>query len=180
MTPGATQFPRCIVGLRPRPAAALRPDILSPNTVYPIHQWQRSVRDVSAFAIGCPCGHPAVFLLGYFVTDGGGAKGFVGPLGLECAKCEAISEFFDTRSHGYDGEQGCNTYVIGEGKPDRFICPRCGVMPFIIRADFSYPEDDCFAAFMKERPQDFFASLSIAGQCMNCNSLIEITSFECA
>jgi hypothetical protein len=105
---------------------------------------------------------------------------FAGPLFLECTHCGAVSEFFDSRRHGYDGEQGCNTHFVGEGQPDRFACTRCGVAPLIVRANFHYDGVEDFNGEMRKRPQDFFDGLDIVGMCTGCGSLVEITSFECA
>jgi len=120
--------------------------------------------------------------LGYYVTTEGRREDtvFVGPLSLECLKCGAVSEFFDTRRHGYDGEQGVNTHIVGEGRPDRFACPRCGESPVIACANFSYQGVEDFRGEMRKRTQDFFNTLDVVAQCMKCNALIEVTSFECA
>jgi hypothetical protein len=120
--------------------------------------------------------------LGYNIVldERRGDKGLVEPLTIECSNCGSISEFFDTRKHGYDGEQGINTHIIGKGESERFGCPKCGVTPMMICANFHYQEIENLGTEMLKRPEDFFDGIDIVGQCLQCDALIEITSFECA
>jgi hypothetical protein len=177
--------PRCISGLNAKPTRHHKPTIRLPGhlTIYHGQYGEGDIPgvDTASFAIGCPCGCPAVYLLGYYVTSEGCRNDtiFAGPLSLECPQCGAVSEFFDTRKHGYDGEQGLNTSILGKGKPDRFACPRCGERPVIVCPNFSYQGIEEFLGEMRERREDFFNSLDIVVQCTKCNSLVEATSFEC-
>jgi hypothetical protein len=168
------KVPRCISGLSSHAVALRPPTILARNSVF---QFPLNGAKTRCFAIGCSCGEPAAFLLGYHVRDEANAEGFVGPLSLRCSNCKAVMEFFDTRMHGHDGEQGCNTYIVGNGTPDAFSCPRCGVAPFSLTVVFDYADSK---PFPDERPEDFFTGFSVLGKCTKCDSIVEITSFECA
>jgi hypothetical protein len=87
---------------------------------------------------------------------------------------------FDTREHGYDGEQGCNTYAVGTGEPVRYPCPRCAGEEFFLCAGFSYSEPGELAEQWPGRAQDFFGGFHLLGQCRRCGEFAEIASFECA
>jgi hypothetical protein len=173
--------PRCIIDLHPKPTIFSVPTIRKPWP-YSVFHGNCSGDGTASFLIGCPCGHRAIFLLGYCIKNESNlrVRELVGPLSLECALCGVVTDFFDTRIHGYDGEQGVNTYIIGEGTPDRFTCPCCGAKPMFICAHFSYPDYDDFGEKMKIRREDYFEGLVIVGQCINCNDSIEIMDFECA
>jgi predicted RNA-binding Zn-ribbon protein involved in translation (DUF1610 family) len=177
--------PRCISGVNPEPTPHSKPTLKLPRhlSVYHGQYGERDIAgvDTASFVIGCSCGCRAAYLLGYYVISYGRHRDtvFVGPLSLECSKCGAICEFFDTRKHGYDGEQGVNTCIIGKGRPDRFACPRCGEKPVIVRANFSYQGVEEFQGEMRERRQDFFNTFDVVAQCTNCNAQVEVTSFEC-
>lgn len=172
--------PRCIAGLRPRPIQHVMPTLRQPwrDSVY---YGQFDPKSMASFAVGCPCGCPTAYLLGYNVIheDHPSVTVFVGPLRLECSRCGLISEFFDSRKHGYDGEQGVNTHMVGEGEPDRFPCPICGNTPFFICANFHFQPFEEFAQGMQTRPQDYFDTFAVNGQCVRCTSLVEIVTFEC-
>lgn len=173
--------PRCIVGLNPMPTQALKPTLQLPPHLTVYHGLGGEPNPAS-FVIGCPCGNRAVNLLGYyvFIDDRKRTRIFVGPLSLECPKCGVTKEFFDTRKHGWDGEQGVNTHITGEGSPDRFACPRCGIQPMIVAAEFFYSEPYDTPSGGQARSQDFFGGIAVLAQCTCCNSLVEVTSFECA
>lgn len=81
---------------------------------------------------------------------------------------------------GYDGEQGVNTHRVGEGEPDRFVCPQCGFQRLFLCVGFSYSEPEELGAEWPGRAEDFFGGFHVAGQCVRCGSVIEIGSFECA
>jgi hypothetical protein len=178
--------PRCIIELMSVPTKHSKPTFRLPPDLSVYHSGygeEGEESDTASFIIGCSCGHRAVNLLGYYVSSetSRGSVGFVGPLSLECEKCGKLSTFFDSRKHGYDGEQGVNTYIIGEGKSDKFACPRCGPTLLIVCANFTYHgAEDSSELMQKNRTQDFFRGFDVAGQCLKCNGLIEITSFECA
>lgn len=173
--------PRCITTLNPKPVEHSKPTLLLPRHLTIYHDGYDPSATAS-FIIGCPCGCRSVHLRGYYTTskDSNSDGGFVGPLSIECTHCSAISEFFDTRKHGYDGEQGVNTYIVGKGKPDSFICLGCRAAKLLICANFSYQAFENFGPEMRKQPQDYFDTLDIVGQCMHCHALIEVTSFECA
>jgi len=173
--------PRCIAALNPKRTRHSKPTLLLPSHLS-VYQGLYDVAITASFIVGCPCGERAVFLLGYYATNEGRHKDriFVGPLSIECPLCGVVSEFFDTRKHGWDGEQGVNTHIIGEANPQRFSCPNCGVAPMILCPNFCYEAPEEFEGEMRERPQDFFGGFDIVGQCTRCNALVEITSFECA
>ena len=177
--------PRCISGVNAVPTQHFRPTLRLPRHLSTYHGQYgdgdiHGVDPVSS-VIGCSCGCRAVYLLGYNVLDEGPGKDMVlvGPLSVKCQECGRVSKFFDTREHGYDGEQGCNTYIIGKGKPNKFSCPRCGEAPMIVCVNFSYQGVEGFRGEMRKRKQDFFNTLGVVVQCTKCNVLIEATWFEC-
>jgi len=177
--------PRCVADLNPKPTAQFEPSIKLPSHLTVFHDLcdpqESDYYDTVSFVIGCPCGKRAVHLLGYHITTEGRRPDafLVGPLSIECNECKLIFPFFDTRLHGYDGEQGVNTHSIGHGAPEVFRCPHCGPQPLIISASFTYVVDNEFKGVSRERPQDFFTGIVILAQCTKCNSLIEATWFEC-
>jgi hypothetical protein len=173
--------PRCITDLNPNPTRHSKPTLLLPPELS-VYHGPYNLADTASFVIGCPCGERAVFLLGYYAeTDNHRMDNiFVGPLSIECPKCGVVSEFFDTRKHGYDGEQGVNTHIIGDGNPDRFACPHCGVAPMVLCPNFCYQGVESFRGEMRDRSQDFFGGLDVVGQCTRCNAIVEIAAFECA
>jgi hypothetical protein len=170
--------PRCIAALSPKPVDHAVPTLRLPlfDSIYGNYDHENT----ASFIVNCPCGCPSVYLLGYHITNKKNETGVVGPLGIECSMCRMVSEVFDTRKHGYDGEQGVNTYHVGEGTPERFICPVCGAVPMIVNANFHYSDFAGLRSDMRTRAQDFFDGFDVVGQCTRCNSVIEITSFECA
>lgn len=177
--------PRCVANVNAKPTQHFKPTLRLPGhlSIYYEGYGEGDIAgvDTASFIIGCPCNCRTVYLLGYCVTAEGHREDtyFGVPLSIECTTCGAISEFFDTREHGRDGEQGCNTHRIGVGKPDRFACPHCGEAPGIVCVNFSYQGVEDFDDEMLERKQDFFNTLDVVVQCMKCNALIEVTSFEC-
>ena len=173
--------PRCVATLKPMPVQAIKPTLALPPHLS-VYHGRNDANVTASFIIGCPCGQRGVFLLGHCETAEDDAQGtiFVGPLGIECPKCGLDCEFFDTRKHGYDGEQGINTHLFGEGRPDRFACPKCGIAPMFVRCNFCYGNTDYSIEEMRRRPQDFFDGFDVVGQCTNCNHVVEIASFECA
>jgi hypothetical protein len=136
------------------------------------------------FRVSCPCGENEVFVLGYPVKDEGPRAQTVllGPLAIECPKCNKISELMDPRKDGYDGEIGCNCNMTGEGARSRFPCPKCGVSPMLVMPGFSYQHDDMeeWSEEIGQRPQDFFGAFWLYGGCMRCRGVVSITGFECA
>lgn len=172
--------PRCIGTLRPEPSSPKRPTVLLPPHLSIYHKLRGEAASVS-FTIGCSCGNRAVYLLGYYAFIEGRRQDrfFVGPLGLSCPECGAILELFDTREHGYDGEQGINTNIVGNGEPDSYECPQCGATPMILQPTFSYRDVEWPEGPMRERVQDYFDTFDITGTCARCKEVIEITWFEC-
>lgn len=170
--------PRCIKALCPRPSSETRPAI---GPLPPLQAVEAGV-DSASFTIGCPCGNRGVCLLGYwFLADGRAQEPlFVSPFRLLCLDCGLVLEFFDTRKHGYDGEQGVNTYIVGEGEPDMYVCPRCGARTFVLRPIFWYQSINSMGPNMRERFQDYFDTFELVGQCMECKGAVGIASFECA
>jgi hypothetical protein len=173
--------PRCIAGLHPKPTPRPQPTwLLSPH-VSVFRTWTDDSY-APFFTVGCPCGHRAVALLGYYLPAARGDRDrlLTGPLSLECGHCRAISDLFDTRKHGYDGEQGVNTHRVGEGEPDRFVCPRCGFQRLFLCVGCSYSDPEELEPAWPGRAQDFFGGFHVVGQCLRCGSIVEIASFECA
>ena len=168
--------PRCVAHLHPIFTQHSKPTLFLSSECSVYRHGGYNVEDIVSFVIGCPCGERAVYLSAYNVkTDV-----FVSPLSIECCACGRISEFFDTRKHGYDGEQGVNTHMVGKGNPERFGCPLCGVAPMFLSPNFCYQGIEDLRHDMRERLQDFFSGLDVVGQCTSCNQVVEIASFECA
>jgi hypothetical protein len=157
---------------RPQPTVFLPPDLSVFRT------WNHD-GEAAFFALGCPCGHQVLSLLGHTGRDSPG-EGITGPLAVRCAACGAVSGLFDTRRHGYDGEQGCNTYAVGAGETAPYGCPSCAGTEFFLCAGFSYSEPGELAESWPGRAQDFFGGFHLLGQCRQCRALAEIASFECA
>jgi hypothetical protein len=179
-----THAPHCLAGIMTRPSGCPVPAIEFPNQFISPRKYserETSGIDTVAFHIGCTCGCFAVYLLGFNkLSEHGKLPIFVGPLSIECPECGAVTEFFDTRKHGYDGEQGVNTHITGTGKPDRFACASCRSLPMSIYVRFTYSGVDRFRGEMQARPQDFFETLDVVVQCTGCNVAVEVISFECA
>jgi hypothetical protein len=174
--------PRCIAGLCPRATQRPKPTALLPPHLSVFRTWWGDEADAAFFALGCPCGHRVLSLLAYPGPAGhrGLSEGLTGPLSVRCPACGTSSVLFDTRQHGYDGEQGCNTYAVGTGEAGRYKCPCCAGEEFFLCAGFSYSEPDELAARWHGRGQDYFAGFYLLGQCHRCSALVEIVSFECA
>jgi hypothetical protein len=173
--------PRCIAGLCLKHTPRPHPTWFLPPHLSVFRTWTDNGDDIF-FMVGCPCGHRAVSLLRYYLPAETRDRDqlLVGPLAIGCARCGDISDLLDTRKHGYDGEQGVNTYPVGEGKPERFVCPRCTFQCLFLCVGFSYSSPEGLEEAWSERAQDFFGSFHIVGQCLHCGSIIEIFSFECA
>jgi hypothetical protein len=163
--------PRCLAGLRVTPLRQL----LQGMTTYPF---------MAYFRVGCPCGENATYVLGYHAKDEGDSSTdiFISPLAVECPACGTVTELIDTRTHGYEGEQGCDCNMTGTGPRSRFPCPTCGIVPLIAMPGFSYQNDDVesWSGEQGQRPQDFFGDFSLYGGCVRCRNVIDITGFECA
>ena len=176
--------PRCLSMVSAKPTERLIPTIKKPpheSIYYGDYGKPGDIEGTASFIVGCSCGCFLVYLLGYNVMpENGHDSVFVGPLGLECPRCGAVAEFFDTRKHGYDGEQGVNTHYVGTGDPSRVACPTCGETPMFVCVNFSYNQGvENFEGEMAKRSQDFFNTLDVVVQCSKCNCSIEVTSFEC-
>lgn len=172
--------PRCISELHPQPSELMRPSVcLRPNhSIYHCSDWDA---DTAFFTVACPCGERAVHLLGYYVADGRDEdRAITGPLFLACHGCGLVSQLFDSRKHGYDGEQGVNTYIAGEGDPEIIACPKCGEMPLIVHPRFTYQDAASYNDEMHERLEDYFNTFGVVGECTGCHNIIEIAWFECA
>jgi hypothetical protein len=134
------------------------------------------------FRVRCPCGERSCYLLGYFWEGEGPtpANIFVSPLALECPACGRVSELIDTRRHGFEGEQGCDCNMTGEGPRARFPCPRCGEAPFAVVPGFDYDGHDYDPLDPDARPEDFFGCFLLYGECGRCGQVVSVTGFECA
>jgi hypothetical protein len=161
--------PRCLRGLSTVPQ------------VDPVPGLDRQA-DEASFRVACPCGERACYVLGYFWEGEGPTPRniFVGPLALECPQCGRVSEFIDTRQHGYNGEQGCDGNMTGEGPRVRFPCPQCGEVPLAVTAVFSYDGHEYDPLDPKARPQDYFGSVGVCGECSRCGKRILNIGFETA
>jgi hypothetical protein len=107
---------------------------------------------------------------------------FIAPFALECATCSTVTELFDPRLHGYDGEQHSSAGMTGQGPRQYFVCAACQQTLFEIAVSLDYPFDDAEfeAGDVGERPQDYFAGFSLDGQCCHCHTTLEIAGYECA
>jgi hypothetical protein len=161
--------PRCIAGARPAPLRQPLPGV----DAYPF---------MAYFTVGCLCGERATYPLGYHAKSEGSRLTaiFISPLAIECPVCERVSEILDTREHGFEGEQGCDCNMLGEGPRSRFPCPTCGVVPMVVIPGFSYQGDDFDPEAWGGRPQDYFGAYWLYGQCSQCGGVVEIAGFECA
>jgi hypothetical protein len=166
------------------------PRCISDLCPVPLRQAPRGLRIppyAAYFAVGCPCGKREVYAVGYHTKTMYGQAIFVSPLSLECLACGRLSELIDTRKHGYNGEQGGDCNIAGEGCRGRFPCPRCGEVPMVLMPGFSF-QGDYFEPnnrgpkdFFGRRPQDFFGVFWLYGQCCRCGSvLLLVDGFECA
>jgi hypothetical protein len=132
------------------------------------------------FRVNCPCGERSCCLLGYF-HDGEGpnpANSFVGPLALKCSDCGRISELFDARLHGHDGEKGCDGNLVGAGQRVHFLCPHCGAAPMALFAGFSYDRLSYDPLDIDSRPQDIFAWFSLCGDCSRCGKRVKVIDLQ--
>ena len=174
--------PRCIAQVNPKPVCHVHPTLVLPPSLSIYRSGRYSAVDTATFAIGCPCGAPTAMLTGFYaLTDSFPPNGvFVGPLGIECLECDRATGFFDSREHGFDGEQGCNTHLIGEGIPDRFTCPSCRLARMSVYANFSYHSIEELDHAKWQHSKDYFSSFDVVGQCAGCSQVMEIASFECS
>lgn len=161
--------PRCIAQLRPLPLLELADGM----EVHPF---------IAYFTVGCPCGGREAFLLGYpFKSSPHDSEPFfLSPLAIECADCKQVSELFDSRQHGYDGEQGENCCKVGEGERVRVLCPNCGEAPMVIMPSFAYQFYDDDLDEWGDRMQDFFDGFGVDVRCVKCGRLTSPSGFECA
>ena len=139
---------------------------------------------IVAFRVSCTCGSPNHFVNGYHWknSDYNNADVFLSPIILRCASCDRTTLLIDTDIHGHDGEMRGSCTARGEGTRHDFACTQCGVRPFEIITQFSYP-DDLFESEYDDyrgRESDLFDSFSLDGVCANCRQLRDITGFECA
>ena len=177
----AKNSPRCIAALKPIPVSHVHPTLFLPPELSVYRHLVFDAASTVTFEVGCPCGSRVLKLSGYYMPTESRSHVhvFVGPLRVECQDCHLVSDFFDTRKHGYDGEQDCNTHMIGEGVADDCACPSCGLKRMIIYANFTYSRGDDLPNWMSERPQDFFDGFNLIGKCTGCYQTCEIASFEC-
>lgn len=167
--------PRCIAALCPRPIQRPAPTVFLPADLSVFRCWDDDDDTHSAFfSLGCRCGHRLLSLLAHR------CEGLTGPLAVRCPACGTTAALFDTREHGYDGEQGCNTYAVGTGEPVRYTCPPCGGEDFCLSAGFSYSDPGYLIAKWPGSAQEFFGGFHLLGQCQRCRAVVEIVSFECA
>jgi hypothetical protein len=158
--------PRCIAGLCPVPLNPPPPEL-------------QATPDAAYFAVGCPCGTRAVYPVGYHTKTMYGQDIFVGPLAVECPSCGRESELIDTRKHGYNGEQGGDCNMNGEGRRGRFPCPRCGAVPMTLMPGFSF--EGYYFETKRRRPQDFFGVFWLDCRCSQCGRKVHLVDgFECA
>jgi hypothetical protein len=166
-----TAIPGCIANFIVKPAGRPEP-------------WDGD--DIAVWKIACSCGCKQGSFLGYplsrYNTDYSGSD-FVGPLGFECAKCDRVTELFDTNHHGYHADAcGSPSKICGEGPREYSICPGCASKRFeILTSFFFWPasidlvEDE--PEEFEARAQDLFCEFVAHGRCANCGSLTRFTDF---
>lgn len=136
------------------------------------------------FNIACKCGSEEYIVHGYnWINPDTKKTYFIGPLELECTKCNSIKEFFDIEKHGYDSQFGHGCYsASGEGKESSYQCNNCNGTIFKLIARFEYTSDlfdDDFPE-ARGREKELFTWFSLHGRCSACSSLIEICDYECS
>lgn len=144
----------------------------------------------TVFRLRCGCGHTKAYVLGRYrpmpkeYHQACGPFFFDAPLALQCESCNAVSELFDARIHGYNGEMGLSWIRPEEESEERekFKCEKCGPVPMEVIVRFEYPDDlfDEEPCGFAGREQDLFTWFSVLGRCSRCQQLIEVTDFECA
>lgn len=166
-----TTVPRCIASFVCTSAARPEP---------------RQNDDIAVWRISCKCGGQHGAFLGYplrdFNTTYAGTE-FIGPLGFACAKCEQITEVFDTDQHGYHAEAcGMSSKICGEGPREKFACPTCAGTDFeVLTSFFFWPasidlvEDE--PEEFESRAQDLFCEFVAHGRCQACGALVRFTDF---
>jgi hypothetical protein len=151
----------------------------------------------TVFRLRCGCGHTKAYILGRYrpipkeYHQAFGPFFFDAPLALRCEFCNTVTELFDARTHGYNGEMGLSSIRSGNtetgkdresGERTEFKCEKCGPVPIEAIVRFEYPDDlfdEGLCAFAG-REQDLFTWFSVVGRCSRCGQLIEVTDFECA
>ncbi len=138
----------------------------------------------SSFDLECPCGNPAVRVLGYNWTNpDSGQSVFIGPIRTHCENCTATELVFDIRHHGYDAELGNGCWSArGEGEPEAYRCIQCSAEKFAVNAFLDFTDDLFDDGFedMRGRECDLFHWVSITGACADCGTKQLICDYECA
>ena len=137
------------------------------------------------FGLHCNCGGNHFNILGYNAESEfyPGTNIFIGPLALNCIKCNNILELIDPGKDGYDGENNSSVTMIGTGNRVYYKCAHCSENKYKVAVGFEYSFDknefDDFPE-INERIQDYFSWFTLYGKCICCNNFSIITDFECA
>lgn len=122
--------------------------------------------------IKCKCGEEELY-----VYASSNKEMLLAPIYLECPKCLSKSLIFDPTIHGWDGENGDSTSLIGEIKPKKvYETPRRVIV------NYSFQNPDNYAELMEDgidKPEDYF-DVIIINTINDGGKLEEVVSYECA
>jgi hypothetical protein len=132
-----------------------------------------------AFGIRCPCGNLSLILKGEREQ---GSSEFYGPVSIKCKNCGKDSLLFDPSRHGYDGELSQFDATFNGDNESIYQCNKCNHQQFEVGVllEVQENESELFDNEHKNRPEDFFNSISVYCICSWCKNGSWMTSIECA
>lgn len=133
------------------------------------------------FVLGCSCGCQHGYVLGHYDNSSQHEPLFTGPLALECAECQKVTEIFDESINGYDAEQGTIHMLqrTREGR-ERFRTP--DAKPMQLEATLTYSHGYALPSIpgSQDHPEDYFDWFTLTGKQQGTRSVFVIADVECA
>lgn len=136
-----------------------------------INTWLQGPEFLSKL-LKCKCGEEKLY-----VYASSNNEVLLAPIYLECPKCLTKNLIFNPSIHGWDGENGDNTSIIGENEPHKV-----NKLPRRVIVDYSFQGPDSYADLINDgtkNPEDYFDVFIISTQ-NESGKLEEVVSYECA
>lgn len=103
---------------------------------------------------------------------------YYAPIYLNCPSCSLENLLFNPQQHGWDGENGDSTEIIGEGNKITFNDKKGSIL-----VEYSYQDIDSYDELVNdgiENPEDYFETFNVYFVENGSNSLVDVVNYECA
>lgn len=144
-------------------------------------EYQLKQKNQISFVLQCSCGCQHGHVLGHYDNYSQHESLFAGPLALECAECQKITEIFDESINGYDAEQGAIQMLqrTQEGR-ERYRTPDAKPMQIEATLTYSHGYNVSGIPGAHDHPEDYFDWFTLTGKPQGTQSFFVIADVECA